>query len=269
MSLHPDDAARWAAALPADTGTLALLSGGSRGLGAALARGLLRWPGLALVVFSRRPDPALDAAAQAAGRPLLQAAVDLAAPDAALALQAAILAARAPQPPSRLIWLHNAALLPEPGPLAGQDDGQIRDALRVGLEAPLRLSAAALAASAAWGARRQWMFVSSGLGRRAMAGSTVYNACKAGLDHAARSLALELAGEPGSGVVSIAPGVVATDMQQQLRGADPARFPAQAGFAALAADGRLSPPEAAAAQLLAWLEREDYGHPPVADVREP
>lgn len=247
--------------------TLIVLTGASRGLGAALARQLLQ-PGHALLTLSRRPDPGLDTAAQAAGCPCTQWSVDLAEPDAAVDRLRTALLPLAAAPPARLVLLHNAARLPEPAKLQAQDDTDLRAALRLGLEAPLRLSAAALAASAGWGARRQVLFISSGLGRRALAGSTAYCAVKAGLDHAARALALEHADDPRTGIVSLAPGVIATDMQRQLRGADPARFAAQGRFEALHRDGLLDTPEQAAAKVLAWLARPDFGALPVADVRE-
>ena len=114
------------------------------------------------------------------------------------------------------------------------------------------------------------VLVSSGLGRRAMAGSASYCAAKAGLDHLARAVALEEAEKPqGARVVSLAPGVIDTDMQVQLRSADPSRFAAQTRFMALHRQGQLDTPAQAAAKLLAYLDRPDFGDNPVADVRDP
>jgi NAD(P)-dependent dehydrogenase (short-subunit alcohol dehydrogenase family) len=111
--------------------------------------------------------------------------------------------------------------------------------------------------------------ISSGLGRRAMASSATYCAAKAGMDHLTRCLALEESLLPnGARVLSLAPGVIDTDMQVQLRGADAAAFPDRENFLALQRDGRLSTPEAAAASVLACLERPDFGRQPVGDVRE-
>ena len=39
-------------------------------------------------------------------------------------------------------------------------------------------------------------------------------------------------------------------------------------FAALKSGGMLTTPAAAAARVLAWLERADFGSNPVADVRD-
>jgi benzil reductase ((S)-benzoin forming) len=115
---------------------------------------------------------------------------------------------------------------------------------------------------------RQVLFISSGLGRRAMAGSASYCAAKAAMDHLARALALEQAGLPNPARVgSLAPGVVDTDMQAQLRASDPGRFPEQARFAALKTSGLLDTPDEAAAKVLAYLAGPDFGREPVADVR--
>jgi benzil reductase ((S)-benzoin forming) len=169
--------------------------------------------------------------------------------------------------------INNAAALSDPGPLEDSSLARLADSVRVGLEAPAVLTAAFLDATRAWrGVRRRVLHVSSGLGRRAMAGSAAYCAVKAGLDHMARAQALEQLmhkerGEPHAAVVSFAPGVIETGMQATLRGADAKRFPERKRFAALAEQGLLDTPEVAARKLLAFLERPDYGHEPVADVR--
>jgi hypothetical protein len=62
--------------------------------------------------------------------------------------------------------------------------------------------------------------------------------------------------------------VIDTDMQRQLRGADPARFAHQQTFAKLHDGGQLTSPDDAARAVLAYLWREDFGSSPVADVRD-
>ncbi|HYP30873.1 MAG TPA: SDR family NAD(P)-dependent oxidoreductase, partial [Burkholderiaceae bacterium] len=173
------------------------------------------------------------------------------------------------QPPRQVRLIHNAAMLSEPGDIAGSDPAGLAQSLRIGLEAPVALTASFLRATADWaGADRRVLFVSSGLGRRAMAGSAAYCAQKAGLDHFARALALEEEARTGGArVASVAPGIIDTDMQKQLRGADPQRFPERARFDEFHRSGALDSPATAAAKLIALLERDDYGANPVADVR--
>ena len=137
----------------------------------------------------------------------------------------------------------------------------------------MQLTAAFLRTTAAWvdaGWRgpRKVLNISSGLGRRPMASQAPYCAAKAGMDHFTRCVALDEAQHPhGARLVSLAPGVIDTDMQVQLRGSDPANFPDRERFADLQRQGQLSSPDEAAARVLAWLQRPDFGEQPVADVR--
>jgi NAD(P)-dependent dehydrogenase (short-subunit alcohol dehydrogenase family) len=102
-----------------------------------------------------------------------------------------------------------------------------------------------------------------------MAGSASYCAAKAGLDHLARAVALEEADRPhGARIVSLAPGVIDTDMQVQLRAADPALFADRERFVGLKTGGQLDSPAEAAAKVLRYLARADFGSNPVGDVRD-
>jgi len=247
--------------------SITVLTGASRGLGRAMAEQLLQ-PGRHLLAIARHPDPALAELARARGATLTSWALDLADAPAAAARLADWLAA---QPPADAALINNAALLSAPAPLRDGRDAELSAAVRVGLEAPLLLTAAFLRATDGWGTDRRVLNISSGLGRRAMAGSASYCAVKAGMDHFARAVALEEAeradGRPPARIVSLAPGIIDTDMQVQLRGADRGRFPAGAQFEAFKTDGRLDSPETAAHKVLAFLARPDFGREPVADVR--
>jgi NAD(P)-dependent dehydrogenase (short-subunit alcohol dehydrogenase family) len=102
-----------------------------------------------------------------------------------------------------------------------------------------------------------------------MAGQATYCAVKAGIDHLARAVALDQAGLPnGARVAALAPGVIDTDMQVQLRGAGAEGFPDQPMFVRLKESGQLASPDDAAARVLAYLDRDDFGATPVADVRD-
>ena len=141
--------------------------------------------------------------------------------------------------------------------------------LRVGLEAPMQLCAAFLGATEHWSLPRKVVNISSGLGRRAMASQAGYCAAKAGMDHFTRCLALEEALKPqGAKVCSLAPGVIDTDMQIQLRGAPADKFPDQNGFQQLKTTGMLTSPADAAKRILDYLARPDFGSNPVSDVRD-
>lgn len=239
--------------------TLAIVTGASRGLGRAMTLQLLQ-SGHRVLAIARQAEAQLPAHAQ-----LTAWSMDLAdAPAAAQRLQHWL----AEQPPSDALLINNAATLSAPAPLRDGDAGELSLAVRVGLEAPLLLCAAFLHATAAWGSDRRVLNISSGLGRRAMAGSASYCAVKAGMDHFSRAVALEEADRPGGArIVSLAPGIIDTDMQVQLRSADRQLFPEGERFAAFKAQGQLDSPQSAAAKALAFLARADFGREVVTDVR--
>lgn len=241
-----------------------IVTGASRGLGQALARQLLE-RGERVLTLQREPDFKLI---QGSGH-LEQWSCDLAEPEAVAARLRDWIAALPRQQVRSLTLVNNAASLPRLANLGDVDLDALSRALRVGLEAPLLLSAAFLEASAAFGVPRRLLHISSGLGRRALAGSAVYGAAKAGLDHLSRCIALEEAARPGGArSVSLSPGIVDTDMQNMLRAADPTAFAAQPMFVAMKDEGRLDSPESCARKLLACLERPDFGSQPVADIRD-
>ena len=250
------------------TSHLIFLTGGSRGMGLAMARQLLH-PGHQLICLARNTNDDLAAAAAAAGSPLEQWQVDLGDP----AQAAAQLTDWLKQQPSgryrQATLINNAGVMPPIAPLSSLTAAELSPALRVGFEAPMLLTAAFLGATEHWPAERKVLNISSGLGRRVMALQAAYCAAKAGMDHFTRCVALEEALKPhGAKLCSLAPGVIDTDMQVQLRNADPAAFPDLQRFAALKSQDQLDSPEQAAAKVLAWLQRADFGAEAVADVRQ-
>ncbi|MEO7056242.1 MAG: SDR family NAD(P)-dependent oxidoreductase [Caldimonas sp.] len=247
---------------------LFVLTGASRGLGAAMARRLLA-PEHTLLCLSRQADDALATSAVEAGATLEQWRVDLADAAPVSTRLAAWLGAFDPVRVASASLINNAGALAPIGSLQDASAADLAAALRVGLEAPLLLCAAFLRATASWPADRRILNISSGLGRRAMAGQATYCAAKAGMDQLSRALALEQGGTVhGARIVSLAPGVVDTDMQVQLRAASRPGFPDHDAFVRLKEGGKLASADEAAARVLAYLARSDFGETPVADVRD-
>ena len=251
---------------------LTILTGASRGMGLAMAQQLLK-SGNTLICIARSANDDLAAEARAAGVTIEQWQQDLSQGEQAAHKLQAWLQAQGPQAFASATLINNAGVIPRIAPLSAsanpQDLADLAHALRVGLEAPMQLTAAFLGATDAWTVPRKVLNISSGLGRRAMASQAAYCAAKAGMDHFTRCVALDEALKPhGAKVCSLAPGVIDTDMQVQLRGADPAAFPDRQNFANLKTGGQLTSPADAAIRVLTRLERADFGANPVADVRD-
>lgn len=247
---------------------LYILTGGSRGMGLAIAEQLLQ-AGNTLICISRNQQASLTNQAQQTGAHLEQWTHDLAdGATASLTLKAWLERQTAHSFQSATL-INNAGVIPHIAPLSQADPHNLAMALRVGLEAPMQLCAAFLGATENWPVPRKVVNISSGLGRRAMASQAGYCAAKAGMDHFTRCLALDEALKPhGAKVTSLAPGVIDTDMQVQLRSADAEKFPDQNGFQQLKATGMLTSPADAAKRILAYMARPDFGSQPVSDVRD-
>jgi benzil reductase ((S)-benzoin forming) len=247
---------------------LTILTGASRGMGLAMAEQLLD-AGHDLLCISRHRNDALGLRATRAGRRCEQWAQDLSDPEAAAVKLEAWLASQQGEAFASVTLINNAGLLPRIAPVAAIPASDLATTMRVDLEAPMLLTSAFLRATQDWTAARKVLNISSGLGRRAMASQAPYCAAKAGLDLFTRCVALEEADRPnGAKVCSLAPGVIDTDMQVQLRNADASQFPDIGAFIGMKEEGALSTPPDAAAKVLAFLARADFGSTPVADVRD-
>jgi NAD(P)-dependent dehydrogenase (short-subunit alcohol dehydrogenase family) len=247
---------------------LTIITGASRGLGRAMAEQLLQ-PGQRLLCISRQADEQLAARAREAGAELDQWQLDLSDPVPGAARLAAWLQALDAAAFDSATLINNAGTVGRPRPLSEAVASELAQALRVGLEAPMLLAAAFLGATKGWRAERKVLNISSGLGRNAMGSQAPYCAAKAGMDHFSRAVALEeKAAANGARIVSLAPGIIDTDMQVALRGAEADMFPDRVRFEKFKADGLLDSPASAAAKILKYLARPDFGDNPVADIRD-
>lgn len=247
------------------TSRFIVLTGASRGLGAALARELAR-PGTQLLTLARREDAALAEHARSQGAQLSQIAVDLSDTASATATAARV-AAAIPADMHRYVLINNAGTVDPITAADGLDDAAaITAALNLNVAAVMLLTSRFLAATRATGADRRVLNISSGAGRNATAGWGVYCATKAALDMYTRVVKLEQ-GSAGARVVSLAPGVIDTGMQATIRSSDAAAFPALPRFQDMHATGKLSSPAAVAARIATYLDRDDFGTTEIDDIR--
>ena len=186
-----------------------IVTGASRGLGAATARWLAR-AGAAVTLISRS-EAALKSVAQEVRRLGGTALVFKADTSDADACQKAV--AKTLERFERLDALVNNAGIVEPiAPLAQTDPERWQYNIAVNLLGPFYLAREAIAEL-----RRQKgriVNVSSGAATRTIEHVSAYCAAKAALNHFSRVLAAE---EPRLTVMSVRPGVVDTRMQETIR----------------------------------------------------
>jgi NAD(P)-dependent dehydrogenase (short-subunit alcohol dehydrogenase family) len=71
----------------------------------------------------------------------------------------------------------------------------------------------------------------------------------------------------GVRLVSLAPGVIDTEMQADIRAASLAQFPLRERFDALKANGQLTSPQTCAEHLVAALAHPAFGEVVLTDLR--
>ena len=69
-------------------------------------------------------------------------------------------------------------------------------------------------------------------------------------------------------ICSLAPGVIDTDMQVDVRNTPEARFPMRQKFEKLKQEGHLTPPGDAAKQIVGYLLSPAFGQVTTADIRD-
>ncbi len=239
----------------------AILTGHSRGLGAALVEALLA-RGIRVLAISRSGRKDLETRYPEL---LLQIELDL-SNTVGLAdwLEAGGLDEFQSNAETALL-VNNAGVLQPIAPVGRQSAGLIAKAINVNVAAPLMLADAFVRASSRASDRRI-LHISSGAARTAYAGWSVYCAAKAALDHHARAVAADA--QAALSVVSLAPGVIDTGMQAEIRAVGEEQFPLRDRFVSMHEEGGLASPDAVAGRIADFMLDERFGSEPVADIRD-
>lgn len=242
--------------------TLVIITGASRGLGEALA---LRYiaSGTPLITVARQRSDRLDQAADQARSSLTQIQADLS--DAQIARQTGKKAASLiPSDIDRCILINNAGTVQ---PIA--NTARLSDAAAISAALTLNITSLMLMTSAVLNATHldadcRILNISSGAGRSPTPGWGVYCATKAAVDIYTQVLAQE---HPRVRAVSLAPGVIDTDMQHAIRSSDELDFPNLERFQNLHQKGQLASPADTAQHITRYIERDDFGTTVLDDIR--
>jgi NAD(P)-dependent dehydrogenase (short-subunit alcohol dehydrogenase family) len=226
--------------------SVTIVTGASRGLGAAIAR-QLGSAGAAVALVARSSEDlqrSAESVTACGGKALVQPA-DVSDPDACRRVVHETI-----RHFGRLDSLINNAGIVAPLEMVGQTEpAQWQRNVAVNLLGPVYLTMAALTALRS--SRGRVVNVSSGAAVHVIEAASAYCASKAALNQFTSVLAAE---EPQVTAVAVRPGVVDTSMQDLLRRQGPTKMPAAqaAYYQNLKTAGRLEPPEVPA-RSIAWL----------------
>ena len=234
-----------------------IITGHSQGLGKALAEHYLQ-QGWQVLAISRREWPQVP-------EHLQQCVLDLADSHRLQQVLSGGILADFLSDADQWLLINNAAQV-APNALTGKAGlPPIASAVSLNILAPLLLCEEAIRVAPPAGLGGI-VHISSGAGRKVYPGWSVYGASKAALDHHALCLVAEQ--HPNLRVVSIAPGVVDTAMQAEIRQAAEQDFPLLPRFKALKNEGGLSSPQDAAAAIARFFFFFLFGKQMVADIRD-
>ena len=218
-----------------------IISGGSRGLGAALVDEY-RCAGYEITELSR------------SGRSGDSVPVDLAQPKAAQQILDDAFGRIAADPCEHVLLFNNAGDVMPVGPVADKAFDTVLGNVNVNFVGAVVLLRAFMLAFQAKDCRKAIVNISSGAALSGVEGWSLYCAAKAGIEHFIRTIALEQANNPFPiNTFNISPGLIDTGMQASIRSAAQTDFPRVQEFVGFKAEGALRSPALVAGAVVAIL----------------
>lgn len=241
---------------PTMSTTIVWVSGGSRGIGRALID-TVPWPEARVIDLSRSGHPRVE-----------HVTVDLAEPTGWEEAARSFTTTVADPDVRRAVFVHAAATL-DPIGFAGEVAASAyRRQVLINSAAPQVLGDAFVRAVADRAVDAWLVMLTSGAATSVYEGWSAYGPAKAAVDHWVRTVGAERDRRGARcRVVAVAPGVVATAMQEEIRSTPEERFPAVARFQDLHARGELRDPEATARDIWRLMDR-DPANGAVTDLRD-
>jgi benzil reductase ((S)-benzoin forming) len=170
---------------------------------------------------------------------------------------------------SKLVLINNAGIVGDINHVGNLDNQKVIDCYNVNLIAPVILTNNFISFYSSVECDKMILNVSSGAGRSPIDGWNVYCSTKSGLDMFSEVLNEEVKIN-GSNfrVLSLAPGIIDTDMQGEIRNSEKSRFSNIQKFKDYKDSGSLVSPLITAKQVLRFIDEDSLGGDVVCSVRD-
>ena len=237
---------------------LVFVTGASRGLGLSIARAV---PFPARVVDISRSGPP-------DGDGLGHIKADLAEPTSWAPVSQRLREITEQADPQRLMLIHAAGTLSPIGFAAEVDSAAYRENVLLNSAVGQVLGQAFLRLAVEREGDRALVMISSGAASSVYPGWSAYGAGKAALEQWVRNAGAEQGRRGGVLVAAIAPGVIDTGMQEEIRSVSVEDFPDVERFHRLHDEGALIDPEVAAERFWKTMESGDLTPGSISDLRD-
>ncbi len=165
----------------------------------------------------------------------------------------------------KLVLINNAGWIGEIKPLGKLSPKKIDRVYKINLIAPVILSKLFIEQTEKIELEKMIVNVSSGAGKHAISGWSTYCSSKAALDMLSRVVQLDY---PKIKCFSIAPGIVDTEMQNEIRQAEGTYFPDKQRFIDYKEEGQLTSPSSVARSIFQIIENPDLVPNTVFSIRD-
>jgi len=223
---------------------LAIISGGSKGLGHAIAEKLIV-DGYQVVEFSRSAPH------------VYSVKLDFSAPDLMLPALSANLETLAAKQWDEIVVVSNAASLSPIGPTSKKNSMAVLANININFTSAILFMSEVIKHFQSHPCRKVLASISSGAALKAYSGWSLYCSAKAGLESYVRTVAVEQESEASPFVtLNVDPGVMDTDMQSLIRSSHKDDFPAVDYFIHRKESGELRTPDQVAIGVVKILHSD-------------
>lgn len=244
-----------------------VVTGSSKGLGAAIIQELMDTDA-EIHCISRTHNPDQLQEARKRQRSVHHHSYDLARHEGIEKLVSHIIS-MIPEEAKSITLINNAGVLHPIAPIGRSSNDDLERHMQVNLIAPLLLTSSFIRYTSTLALTKTILNISSGAGKKPYQGWGAYCSAKAGLDMLTRCVGAEQEGEPNPvKIVSLAPGVIDTDMQELIRATPEQQFPHVGRFVSLKREEKLQTPDETARRIVRFLQKDQYEQGAVLDLRD-
>lgn len=170
---------------------------------------------------------------------------------------------------TELVLINNAGIVEPIGPLGKFNVEEIQQHVSVNITAPIALSSEFIRRAGSLKIKKSIINISSGAASNPYYGWSLYCSTKAALDMFTKTVGLEQTGLSNPvNIISIAPGVIDTPMQEKIREIEPEIFPMKPRFEKLYETNQLVEPFKAAFDILSLIDSMPVNTGEILDLRK-